>query len=227
MRRSSLVSLVLAALALGCAPTNPGLTIDGVIAASDMCDYSASGAFIVEAVLDTTVDVPAIYRPGGIRYVAVLRVGNHLINTGNSVYPLRADTSVITIEGAEVEVLNTDGTVFSFPGLPNPYRVTATGTVGSTTGNEATLGLTTAEILPPQYGAALGDIPSGTLIFSIRVLGVTSGGSGITSGRFLLPIRLCAGCMYPCYHDSMDVPIQSLSCLPGQDAQSSICPTEG
>jgi hypothetical protein len=223
MRRSLIVSTALCALSFGCAPTNPGLTIDGVLVPSDTCGYTTSSAFLVEGVLDTNPDVPMSSRPAGVRYVAILRVANHLINTGNRVYPFQADTSVITLEAAEIEVLNTDGTSFSFGGLPNPFRVTATGTIGSTTSNEPELGITTIEAIPAQYGAALAGIASGTIIVSIRVIGVTSGGSALISGRSLVPIRLCDGCLFQCVLDDMMMPIEAPSCLPGQDATSLTC----
>jgi hypothetical protein len=219
MRRISLVSFVLCALSFGCAPSNPGLTIEGVLVPSDTCEYTSSSAFLVEAVLDTNPDVSTAIRPGGVRYVAVLRVGNHLVNNANRVYPIMADPNVITIESAEVEVLNTDGSQFAFSdGLPNPFRVTATGSIPSTSSNEPQIGLSVAEVLPAQYGAALAGLPSGTIILSIRVIGVTSGGSALTSGRTLLPVRLCNGCMFQCTVDGMGAPISVPSCTPGQDA---------
>jgi hypothetical protein len=225
MRRSTLLSIGLCALSFGCAPSNPGLTLDGVLVANDMCLTTTSSAFLVEAVLDTSLDVPTLVRPGGVRYLAVLRVANHLINTANRVYPFQADTSVINMESAEVEILNTDGTRFGFSdGLPNPYRVTAIGSIPSTTSNDPQLGLVPVELIPAQYGAALGGLPSGTLILSVRVIGVTSGGSALTSGRALLPIRLCNGCLFQCVVDEMGVPIETPSCAPGQDAVSTYCP---
>lgn len=224
MRRSHLVSIALCALSFGCAPSNPGLTIDGVLVPSDNCEFSSSSAFLVEAVLDTNPDVSTAVRPAGIRYLAVIRVANHLINTANRVYPFQADTNVITLESAEVEVLNSDGTRFAFAdGLPNPFRVPAIGTVTSTTSNEPQIGITTVEVLPAQYGAGLAGLPSGTIVLSIRVIGVTSGGASLTSGRTLLPIRLCSGCMFQCVVDEMGVSIESLYCAPGQDGVSTTC----
>jgi hypothetical protein len=220
MRRNHLVSIALCALSFGCAPSNPGLSIDGVLIPSDNCEYSANSAFLVESVLDTNPDIP---RAGGIRYVAVLRVANRLINNGNRIYPLMADPNSINIESAEVEVLNTDGTPFAFgDGLPNPFRVSATGSIPSTTSNEPQLGISVAEILPPQYGAALAGI-EGSLVFSIRVIGVTTGGAALTSGRVVLPLRLCSGCLFGCVLDEMGDPIEVPSCSPGQDAFTQTC----
>ncbi len=223
MRRTSLFSMVLCAMSFGCAPSNPGLTIDGVLVPSDSCEYTSSSAFLVEAVLDTNPDVPPVLRPGGVRYVAVLRVANHLINNGNRVYPLMADPDVVSMEGAEIEVLNSDGTVFDFGGLPNPYRVTAVGTIASTTSNEPQLGLATVEVLPAQYGASLAGLTSGSLVLSIRVIGVTTGGATLISGRTLLPVRLCSGCLFQCVVDEMGDPIAQTACQAGQDQLTVYC----
>ena len=225
MRLNSLLLAVLVAC-FGCAPSNPGLTIDGVLVPGDSCDYTPTSPFIVEAVLDTNPDVPMRDRPAGVRYVAVLRVANHLINTANRVYPLQADPNVLSLESAEIEVQNSDGTRFAFDGLPNPYRVPAIGTIASTTSSEPQLGISVVEVLPPQYGAGLAGLTTGTLLLSIRVIGVTAGGATLVSGRTLLPLRLCSGCLFQCAVDMMGVPIIQPSCSPGQDRVSLIatCP---
>ncbi len=228
MRRSSLLAVLLVALSFGCAPANPGLTIDGVLVPSaDMCAYTTSSAFLVEGVLDTNPDVSPLVRPAGVRYVAVLRVANHLINTANRVYPFMADPNVMNLETAEIEILNTDGSRFTFgdglSNLPNPYRVTATGSIASTTSNEPQLGLTTVELIPAQYGAALAGLTSGTIIVSVRMIGVTAGGAAVISGRALVPIRLCSGCLFRCVTDDMGISLEQYACSAGQDGVTLTC----
>ena len=218
MRRSSVLSAVACALALGCAPSNPGLTIDGVLVPTEMCEFTAANLFLVQATLDTAP-------PAGddIRYLAVFRVGNHLVNRGQLVYPLMADPNVISLSQAEIEVLNSDGTRFDF-GMPNPYRVTAVGAIPSTVSNEPVFGTSVVEVLPPAYGAALAGVGPGTLIFSVRMIGVTSGGATLVSGPMNLPINLCLGCLFSCVVDEMGIPVGGPSCFPGQDRESIICP---
>ena len=81
MRRSH--PLVLGALTIvalsggGCAASNPGLVLDGVLVPGTMCDYNTSSGFLVEGILDTA-DVDPLIRPSGIRYYAVIRASNHL-----------------------------------------------------------------------------------------------------------------------------------------------------
>jgi hypothetical protein len=219
MRRSSFFTAAAAVVSLlGCAPSNPGLTIDGVLVPSDMCDFTANNALLFEARLDVSPDVPAVYRPDGVRFVAAIRVANHLINTGSRIYPLMADPNVIDIQGAEIEILNSDGTNLAFDGLPNPYRVPASGTIASTTSNEPTIGIASVEVLPAQYGASLSGFTTGSIIFSIRVIGVTAGGATLISGRTLLPVTLCSGCLFRGACDEDGVGVYEPTCSPGQNA---------
>lgn len=226
-------SLLLTSLALalpvagGCAPSNPGLVIDGVIPppSGGMCLYDASATvFLLSGVLDT-LDVGA---PFGPRYVAYLRIANHLINNFRGTYPLRADPNVMTIIAADIEITNIDGSVTSFPGLPNPFRVAATGMVPSAASESAGLGVSAIEVLPAQYvaaGTAAGSLPDGArVIASIRVIGRTSGDAALQSGEFLFPIDVCMNCLYACATDAADA---GSGCSPGQDQLTIFAPGTG
>jgi hypothetical protein len=220
MRRTSiLLALVALAAGTGCAPSNPGLTLDGVLAPDAMCTWMPNNNYLAQGVLD--ISHPE--RTGGVRYFAVMRVGNHLINRQNTLYPVMADPDQITITGARVTILNTDGQRIDV-GLPNPYNVTASGTVASTTSSDPVLGSASTEFIDSARGAALAGMFAAdtTIVLQVQAIGTTSGGSTLTSGPYSFPLLLCNGCLFQCGCDSMGNPTSSLSCNPGQDRLSQI-----
>lgn len=211
----------LALLGAGCAPGNPGLVIDGVIAppTSGGCTYDPSAnVFLAEGVLDTT-DLGTSVLPSGVigpRYLAYLRASNHLINLFNGTYPLRADPNRMTLIAADVEITNIDGSITSFGALPNPFRVAASGVVPSAASDSPGTGIAGVELIPPQYATALGAV-GGTvrLIVAVTLIGRTSGDAGVESNPFIFPIDVCTGCLVACTTDPMGT---SIGCSPGQDA---------
>ncbi len=225
-------ALLLGALSLGlgtaCAPANPGLTAEGVIAADAMCLVTSSNALLVEGTLDIDTSIPATYRPRGISYGAAFRVGNQLINTANRVYPLQADTSRIVINHVEVTLLDTSENVLSL-GVPNPFLVPGDGAIGSTSSMDPTIGIAAATVIPDSYGQILATMyaAGGTILVRARIIGTTDADLTLTSGPVVFPIRLCVGCLFQRACDAMGHPLLTLSCLPGQDARSLIpgsCP---
>lgn len=209
MTRSLLPCLVLA-LAMGCAPSNAGIVIDGLLAAPDSCEYDpSSDIFLSRPVMDTT-------QFGRPRYFGVVRLTNRLIALANDRYPLRAEPNVMSIDYAEVEILQIDGTRYPFADLPNPFRTVAAGTIAPSTGLEGAPGLTTVELIPFAYGDQLVGIDDGTLVISIRITATTAGGATITSAEYSFPIDLCAGCLLVCDCSAM---MDSIPCIPGQDQQ--------
>jgi hypothetical protein len=220
--RSTLAILLLTStlFSAGCAPSNPGLVIDGVVAppTGGACIFDpAANAFLFSGVLDTTdqsvalEDVTAAYF--GIRYVAHLRLSNNLINLFNGTYPVRADPNVMLLMSADVEILQIDGSRFDFSPLPNPFRVTVSGTVDSAVAEAPGIGLTAVEVIPPQYGARLAGLDNVRLNAVIRITGRTTGDATVQTAEFFYPIDLCANCLYGCSAEA----IGEASCDIGQD----------
>jgi hypothetical protein len=208
MTRTFAVPCLVLALAVGCAPSNPGIVIDGLVAPPDSCEYDpSSDVFLLRPVLDTTSFAPQTY-------TGVVRLTNRLIALANNRYPLRAEPNVMSIDYAEVEILQVDGTRFAFDGLPNPFRVVAAGTIPPSTGLEGTPGITAIELIPLVYGQQLTGLNDVTLVISVRVTATTAGAATITSADWAFPLQLCAGCLLGCNCGAtMDEP----TCFPGQD----------
>lgn len=210
MRRFA--SLALLTLLVGCAPSNPGLVIDGVLAIPDNCTFSSSSAVYALAPTLDTADYGTL-RPQGIRYEATFRVTNRLLSLFNSRYPLRADPNIMTLQYADIELMQIDGTAPNLGGLPNPYRVTTAATINASTTVGGVSGLAPVEVIPPIYGdQLLGQ--TGRLLVSVRITGTTSGGATVTTGEYLFPLDLCANCLVAC-----DPTIDTTDgfCLLGQD----------
>lgn len=235
MRSSfSLVSLcALLTLSAGCAPSNPGLHIDGVLAPpmGGLCTIDASSnVFLGSGVLDTLslrgmfIPDPAAFGP---RYVANFRVSNHLINLFSDRYPLRADPNVMHLLAADIEIRNIDGLLTDFgdrTNFPNPFRVAAGGTILSAASESPGLGITSVEIIPPGYAAQLGamGVDGARLIASVRIIGRTTGDAAVQSAEYFFPIDICNSCLFFCAATAEDV---STGCAFGQDVASALPPT--
>jgi len=224
--KNILLGTLVLALSIGCAPSNPGITLEGVLAPDTSCMVTATSNFLLQGTLDTTPDMPI--RPGGITYSVALQVGNQLFNNQQRVYPLMADPDRIIVDHVEVTLQNTGGGTLGL-GLANPYLVVAHGSIDSTASMDPTLALAEAEIIPANYGMALntmfGSQPGAEIVAQLRVMGTTVGGAQLTSEAYLFPIHLCVGCLFQCACDAMMHPINSPSCLPGQDTSSGVACT--
>jgi len=224
MRLTKNFSLAIAALllALGCAPTNPGLIAEGVLVLDTMCTVSPTNNLLAQGTLDISTDVPATLRPLGVSYAVALRVGNSLINNANRVYPVMADPDYITIDHVQVTLLDMGENTLSLGGPANPYLVGADGAIASTSSMDPTLGIAAATVIPDGVGRALaarfGGAGGGSILVRVQVMGTTAGGAQLTSGPVLFPIHLCVGCLFQCAVDAMGNPVNAPSCLPGQDA---------
>jgi hypothetical protein len=225
----TVVGAVLLVLA-GCAPSNPGIEIEAILAPSDTCtlEANATAEAIVTPLLDTS-SAFAGFRAGGIHYVAGFQLVNRMLNLSNSVYPLTTDTNSFHVEEAEVELLALDGSeVPQLAGLPSRFRVPAFGFIpSSTSSTEVGRGVAAVEVVPSIYGDALVDTDA-TILVSVRLTGVTSGDSTQTTADFVFPLRLCSGgCLFMCGMEADGSPLMAdvLSCTPGQDSMSLVrCP---
>lgn len=210
MRR--FVPLACVLVCLGCAPSNPGLVIEGTLAIPESCVFSSTSTTYTLAPTLDTADYGGL-RPLGIRYDAQFRVVNRLLQLFNNRYPVRAEPNVITLQYAEIQLLEVDGTAPDLGGLPNPFRVTTGATIPPSATATGTPGIAPVEVIPPLYGdALLGRV--GRLLASVRITGTTSGGATVTTGEYLFPIELCNRCLVAC---DPDLALTENTCLLGQD----------
>ena len=218
--RSRLSLLALLFALAGCAPSNPGIEIEGLLALSSDCSARTAeeGPFLLSPTLDTSPDFGAL-RIGGIRYTATLQVVNRMINTGNTVWPIMADPNTFFAEEAEVELTDVGGEALDLGGLPARFRVPTSGIVPSAGGaDDYGRGIVAVDLVPTVYGDALAT-RTGTIIATVRITGTTSGDSTQTTGDLSVPIQLCDGCLFGC---PADLTTDALSCRPGQDAASAL-----
>ncbi|AKF07630.1 hypothetical protein [Sandaracinus amylolyticus] len=220
-RVGSFLALLLALA--GCAESNPGIEIEGVLAFSDaaMCtlDPGTDPTFLASPTLDTSPLFNAI-RPGGIRYAASFQVVNRFLNLGRSDFPIMADPNSFFVEEAEVSLEAIDGSPLDLGDLPTRFRVPASGYVPSAAdATEYGRGAVTVEVIPSIYGDALQG-RTGTIVAQVQLTGTTSGDSTQTTAEFQMVVSLCDGCLFQCQLDEMSMPINVPSCRPGQDAVS-------
>lgn len=215
IRRTTWWCCVVLALG-GCAPGNPGLVIGGVLAPSDTCSYESSGTQLLAG----TLDVAPALAGQPVSYSIVPIYFNQLINLGESGTsgPPMADPNVMFVQEAQVELRDFNGTPLAFGGLPNPYRVPATGFIPSSDGTTAGEGIGAIEVIPQFYGAALAGAAVGSeIVVAVQAIGRTAGDAEVISPEFEWPIRVCNGCLYACQLDEEMMPLCVPSCTPGQD----------
>lgn len=200
----------------GCADSNSGLIISGLLLPDESCVYETDGMLLTRGVFDVST-------AGGARYTARFLALNQLLNLSNRLGPI-ADPNAIMIRSAEVELRDVQNNPIAFEGLPNPFTVPAAGFVPSSDDGDPGEGIATVDIIPTVYGAAL-NVPgvSGTIIAVVRLLGVTAADSEVISPEIHWPIDICSGCLYACVRDE-DTAICNSSCTPGQDSLT-ISPT--
>lgn len=207
MRRTLLLASM--ALLAGCAPGDPGLVIQNVVAPNEQCMYDVGNAMTSHGTYDLA---------GGGGYFATLRLGNQLIDLGNNgtTGTPRANPNVIMVQEFEVEITDTASSTLELGGLPNPYTVPAGGgVVPSSDGNSAGEALGTVTLIPPVYGDSLGE---GEIVVRMRAVGTTVGGAEVVSSEFVFPITVCNGCLFDCRFDDEGEPVCAPSCTPGQDS---------
>lgn len=147
-------------------------------------------------------------------YTAFPLVGNQLIARGDA-KTNRAESNRVMIQGAEVQLRNSDGSPFG-----DAFRVIASGTVDPTTSSEATYGVTAVEVVPAKFGlqlrqqvAAKGFGAQTSIQADIKIFGTTVGGRQVETGSFVHPIDVCFGC-------TINVPPDAVSKTTGTDARN-------
>jgi len=228
----ALVAVGAAALIPACADNNSSLFIANVlydeppqcIVIPDITSTSLGGGTLDLAFRKT--------------YEASLLVGNQMAARGSK-ETLRAETSRVTLRGAEITISDSTGnTLYNF-------SVNGTGFVDVSRGEDAAYGIFDAELIPASVGdkllARLNDLKAKTnstsqqtsdqVVAKVRVFGDSLGNEDITSSELSFPITYCEGCLieYPliavgtadamgvqhCQNDLTDLPVPG--CRLGQD----------
>jgi hypothetical protein len=212
-------------LSLGsCAHNDDMLVIVGAMYAQPPdCSYSPSASS--KLLLSGTVDLGF-----GGTYTAVLLVANQLASRGSKAR-LRAETSNVTINNAEVHLLANGVTEIGY------FSVPASGYLAVGSGEDSGYGAIAVSVMPGSVA-----VPSGTgyIIAEIQLQGTTLGGADIDSNLFRFEIfvvdsRIHNGGLV--YYTSLDPDTNECSgssvctntnhtvssCYPGQDAPISCC----
>ncbi len=126
-------------------------------------------------------------------YVASLLVANQLTPRGDKAN-LRTETMQVITTGAEVRLLNDDGSVNS------EFTVPASGVILPDPAISPGLGIVSVTLVPASAAEALRadlDNPSQrrTLVPEVKVFGRTVGGLEVESSVFNYVVRVCEGCL--------------------------------
>lgn len=178
-------------IASACADNNQTLFIRQVQAPeSGECGFSndPQGDYYMNGVLDLMLTS---------QYRATLLVGNQIVPRGDS-DRVRAETSRVSLDEAEVRVEYTDGTEV------NSFTIPGNGFVDPSSGSEPGWGTfrtvlidsATADGLRGALGATSTSRSSkvGRVVAVVKVFGKTLGGREVETGEFRFPIEVCYGC---------------------------------
>jgi len=210
------------ALSLGsCAHNDDMLVIIGAMASQPPdCSVEASGS--AKLLLSGIVD-----RGFGEKYTAVLLVSNQLASRGSKAR-LRAETSSVTINNAEVRLLADGQSEIGY------YSVPASGYIPVGSGEDSGYGAIAIDVMP---GSTSVTIPpnTGFVIAEIRVQGTTLGGADVDSNLFRFEIFVVDsstgnGLVYYPVTDTQgncdctgSTSATAAACSPGQDTYIPCC----
>jgi len=217
---------LLAGLSLGlgsCAHNDDMLVILGAMSAQPPdCTFesSATAKLLLSGIVDVGFGVN--FNP---KYTAVLLVSNQLASRGSK-NRLRAETSNITVNNAEVRLLANGETEINY------YSVPASGYIQVGSGEDSGYGAIAIDVLPGTVA-----IPTNAafVIAEIRLQGTTLGGADVESNLFrfeIFVVNSAAGSGLVYYPGltasgkcdcSGTTSTTATSCFAGQDAYVSCC----
>jgi len=211
------VTVVSGVVAAACADNNQTLFIRQVQAPeTGQCSYSndPTADHYGNGVLDLML---------ASEYRATLLIGNQIVPRGNADL-VRAETSRIALDAAEVTVEFTDGSTvnsFSIPG--NGFVDPSSGTEpGWGTFRTVLIDSATANALRGPLGAGSGTRSTkvGRIVAVVKVFGKTLGGHKVETGEFRYPIEVCFGCTisFPASRWLVDGVTPTPNCLGCADA---------
>jgi hypothetical protein len=171
----------------GCTDEETGFFIRGnVVLDPPDCIARAedSATLLISGLLDVGI------RPD---YQATLLVGSQLTPRGDKAN-LRSETSITTINGAEVQLYTDTGD------LDAEFTVPATGVIPPEGGADPGFGIISATLIPASTGVELANELTNpaeirTRVAKVTVFGKTIGGLEVESAPFSYVIRVCEGCI--------------------------------
>ena len=119
-------------------------------------------------------------------YVASLIVGNQVMQRGSR-ERVRAETSQVSIKGAEVNIETPQGAE-----IVPAFSSISTGFIDASDGTDAAVATVSATLIPASIAPLL---PRGTVVVKVRVFGTTLGGEEVESSELSFPIEICDGCL--------------------------------
>ena len=216
--------------ASGCVDNNETLFINGVLAlVPPGCIYEADPTqpILFQGTLD--LDFKRSYSAG-------ILVGNQYTPRGQK-QNLKAESTRLTLRGAEITLTDSLGTQVTCQGAPNcgSFTVYGTGFVDTNRAEEPAWGFFGAELIPQSVGTFISEemglqgLSQKTVYASVKVFGESLGGQEVTSSTLTFPIKLCKGCLidFPlialegtpprCTSSAANQPTEK-PCIRGQDA---------
>jgi hypothetical protein len=220
--------------ASGCVDNTETLFVLGVMVAQPpTCIFKPDPTQPI--LLEGTLDVLLLHS-----YLAGILVGNQYTPRGAK-QNLRAESTRITLRGAEVTLTDSSGTQITCTNDANcgSFTVYGTGFVDTSRSEEPGWGLFSAELIPLSVGKFIQDtmdskgVKLKTVYAAVKVFGESLGGQDVTSSVLTYPIQICEGCLidFPlaavesvgtsgalaCVSSASSTPNQA-PCIVGQDA---------
>jgi len=213
--------------ASGCVDNNETLFINGVLAlVPPNCIYEADPTqpFLFQGTLDL------FFKHS---YSAGILVGNQYTPRGSK-QTLKAESTRLTLRGAEVTLTDSQGTQVTCTQNPDcgSFTVYGTGFVDTNRAEEPAWGFFGAELIPQSVGTFIhqtmdaSDVVQKTVYASVKVFGESLGGQEVTSSTLTFPIKICKGCLidFPlvavengrCVVSAANLPTEK-PCIRGQD----------
>jgi hypothetical protein len=227
---------LLASMSLGlgsCASNDDMLVIIGAMFAQPPdCSYlpSATSQLLLSGIVDLGfgTNYGGSY---GANYTAVLLVSNQLASRGSKAR-LRAETSNVTINNAEVRLLQNGTNELGY------FSVPASGYIAVGSGEDSGFGAISIDVLPGSIKVP-GTPATGFIIAEIRLQGTTLGGASIESNLFRFEIFVVDSSVpggnglvyYPALSSAglcdsnvcTTTTRTATACYPGQDSYISCC----
>ena len=172
---STLLTLsLIGASVTGCADNNTSLFVDHAVPrlSGEECvaEFSATSSIISSGIYDSAIDCG---------YQLTLQLGSQLQSLGDN-ETLRAETSRISIEGAEVAILDAAKNEV----IPE-FSTNQNGTIAPALGSAPAYGGVTIAVIPPGL-----DLESGEYVIRVRGFGQTLGNTPVQSNYFFFPVTV-------------------------------------
>jgi hypothetical protein len=136
-------------------------------------------------------------------YTAVFLVGNQIVPRGDPNQP-QTETSFVTLEGAVVRIVDSNGTQL------NTYTQPTAATIPPSSGTTPGYVSVALTIIDSGTAATFSNLNKATapVVSYVRFFGHTLGGDSVESNEFGFPIEICEGCLvsFPAAEESQALP---------------------